>query len=223
MRGSGRMANGCCVSMPRRRRPRAGVRVPPLAEYLLAEFAEQQGLAEAAAAKRRAAVAASSERVFPFEMELAAVLRRAMAADPRDARAPYSGNLLFDGQPGEAMAAWQRSVEIDPSLPVVHRNLAVAWSRQKPSPDLERAVASLECAVTLPQPLARHFTELDEFHEATGTAPATRLALLERHADTVARRDDAQARFVALLVWAGRYDEAIVQPDAPSPCGREPA
>jgi hypothetical protein len=32
---------------------------------------------------------------------------------------------------------------------------------------------------------------------------------MERHAATVARRDDAQARRVALLVWGGRYDEAI--------------
>lgn len=184
--------------------------VSPLVHYLLAEFAERQGSTDRAAASRRAAAAASPEYVFPFQNELIPILRRAIAATPDDARAPYYlGNLLFDGQPEEAAALWQRSVERDPTFPVAHRNLAVARAQQRPTPDLDGAIASLERAVALPRPYPRHFTELDEYHAAAGTPPARRLAVLERNADTVAKRDDALARLIALLVWSGRYDEAI--------------
>ena len=58
------------------------------------------------------------DTVFPFQWELAPVLRRAMAADPLDARAPYYlGDLLFDSQPEEGLKLWEQSVARGPRIP----------------------------------------------------------------------------------------------------------
>jgi len=84
-------------------------KVSPLMYYYLGDFAEKLGDATKAAEYRRVAAAASPEYVFPFQWENIAVLRRAMEANPQDARAPYFlGNLLFDWQPDEAVALWTR-------------------------------------------------------------------------------------------------------------------
>jgi len=148
--------------------------------------------------------------VFPFQNEEIDILRAAMAASPGDARAPYYlGNLLYDWQPEEAAKLWRASASIDPSFSIVHRNLAVAYMHQKPSSDTARAIAELEKAVSLTPKYALHFTELDELYEQTGTPIEKRLALFEANAATVAQRDDAQNRAVALKVLAGKYDDAI--------------
>ena len=147
---------------------------------------------------------------FPFQWEVIPVLRRALEANPRDARAPYYlGNLLFDSQPEEAVRLWEKSAAIDPSFSIVHRNLAIAYAHQKPTNDGARAIAELEKAVALPDKYARHFEELDELYAKAGKPPEQRLALLEQSQAIVAKRDDALSREIGLKVFVGKYDEAI--------------
>jgi tetratricopeptide (TPR) repeat protein len=98
---------------------------------------------------------------------------------------------------------------LDPSLPMVHRNLAIAWSNQPHGNDLGKAIAALEKAVSLPDPSPLHFAELDELYQAAGIAPEQRLRMLEEHREIVAQRAESLSREIALLVFAGRYDEAI--------------
>jgi tetratricopeptide (TPR) repeat protein len=184
--------------------------VTPLGYYYLGFFADRQGRKEEAVEWYRAGSGAGLDTVFPFQQELVTVLGRAVELVPEDARAAYHlGNLWFDWMPAEAVRWWERSAGLDGSLAMVHRNLGIAYSHQKTGNALDRAVASLERAVGLPDPDPLHLHELDELYEAVGMDPAKRLEVFERYADTVARRDDAQSRRVALLVWAGRYDEAI--------------
>ena len=183
--------------------------ISPLAYYFHADLIATQGSKEMAADLRRKAVELSPEYVFPFQWETIPVLRHAMLANPRDARAPYYlGNLLFDGQPAEATALWEKSAALDPSLPLVHRNLAISYVHGQ-SPDLSRGVAELERAVAGPQKYPLHFTELDELYARTGEAPEKRLALLERNHAVVSRRDDALSREIGLKIFAGKYEEAI--------------
>ena len=138
------------------------------------------------------------------------MLRAAMKANPRDARAPYYlGNLLYDWQPEEAAKLWEASAAVDPSFAIVHRNLATAYAHQKPTPDINRAIAELEKAVSLNRKYALHFAELDELYEQAGTPIEKRLPLFEKNQDVVAQRDDSQNRAVALKVAAGKYDDAI--------------
>jgi tetratricopeptide (TPR) repeat protein len=117
------------------------------------------------------------------------------------------GNLLYDWQPEEAVRLWEKSRALDDSFPIVHRNLAVAYARQDDG--LEKAIASLEKAVSLGGKYAIHFFELDQLYEAAGAPPAKRLAMLEKYHPTVVQRDDATAREIALKVNMGKYDEAL--------------
>jgi hypothetical protein len=184
-------------------------RVSPLAHYYLGQFAERLGSTTKAAAARQQAMEASPEYCFPFQWEAIHVLRRAMELNPRDARAPYYlGNLLFDWQPEEAVKLWETSAALDPSFPIAHRNLAIAYAHQQPRKTSE-AIAELEKAVAAPVKYARHFTELDELYAESGRPPQERLALLERNHATVLKRDDSLSREVGLKVVAGKYDEAI--------------
>jgi tetratricopeptide (TPR) repeat protein len=185
-----------------------GEKASPLVYYYLGYFAEKMGRAEQAKQYWRLAAQASPEYVFPFQHEAVAVLERAMAANPSDARAPYYlGNLLYDWQPEEAVKLWERSRAIDGSFAIVHRNLAAAYARQDQG--LDKAVASLEKAVSLGGRYAIHFFELDQLYEAAGAAPGKRLAMLEKYHPTVVQRDDATAREIALKVNMGKYDEAL--------------
>jgi tetratricopeptide (TPR) repeat protein len=185
-------------------------RVHPMVYYYLAYFAEKLGQDTRAAEYREAAVRMPPDYVFPFEQEAIVVLRHAMQANPRDARAPYYlGNLLFDWQPDEATRLWERSVSLDPSFSIAHRNLGIAYSHQKTGISLEKAIASLEKAVSLDRKYPVHFYELDQLYEAAGVAPEKRLAIFEKHADVVRERDDAESRAIALKVTMGKYDEAI--------------
>ena len=185
-------------------------RLSPLVLYDLGFFSDKLGAEQHATEYRRLARKISPDYVFPFQAEAIAVLRSAMTADPGDPRAPYYlGNLLFDWQPEEAVKLWEQSAALDPSVPMVHRNLAIAWSHRAHGNDLGKAIAALKKAVSLPGQSPLHFAELDELYQAAGIAPEQRLKMFEAHQETVARRAEALSREIALLVFAGRYDEAI--------------
>jgi tetratricopeptide (TPR) repeat protein len=184
--------------------PGAGV----AAAYYLAYATEQAGDAAKATACYASAANASLALAFPYQGELIAVFRRALEVNPRDARAAYLlGNLLFDQQPEAAIASWEQAIALDSSNAIALRNLAMAYARQRN--DLPRAIKTLETAVALGQPYPLHFFELDQLYEESGAAPEKRLAMLESHHDLVARRDDALAREVSLLVALGREEDAL--------------
>jgi len=184
----------------------------PLVYYYRAFFLEQLGQAHAAAEDRLAALSQPPDYVFPFQSEVIPVLERAMRANPGDARAPYYlGNLLFDWQPERAVKLWEQSAALDPSFPLVHRNLALAWSHQAKTNLMAQAIAQLEQAVSLSHRYPIHFLELDQLYEAVGAPPEKRLALLEAREATVLGRDDATARLIALEVFAGQFDRAIAR------------
>lgn len=184
-------------------------RIPSMTYYYLGQFAERLGDNSKAEEYRKLATQVSPEYAFPFQWEAIHVLRRAMELNPLDARAPYYlGNLLYDWQPAEAIALWEKSASLDASLPVVHRNLGVAYAHA-PVNDRKRAIDEYEKAVVLPKRYAMHFTELDELYAAAGALPEKRMALLEQNHATVLKRDDALSREIGLKVFFGKYDDAI--------------
>ncbi|MPZ21170.1 MAG: DUF5107 domain-containing protein [Luteitalea sp.] len=186
-------------------------RVSPMIYYYLAYFSERLGKGDKAEGYYELAQQVPREYVFPFQWEAEIVLRAAIDANPGDAGAPYYlGNLLYDWQPEEAVAMWEQSAKVDPTFPVVHRNLAIAYAHRNEASSTEKAIASLEKAVSLPgRKYAMHFTELDQLYEATGKPPEERLEILEKNQQVVAERDDALARAISLKVIVGKLDEAI--------------
>jgi tetratricopeptide (TPR) repeat protein len=185
-------------------------KVSPLVYYYLGDFAEKLGDPAKAAGWRAQALGQSPEYVFPFQAEVIGVLRDAMAASPADARAPYYlGNLLFDWQPEEAVALWEKSAALDPAFPITWRNLAQACSHQDGEAARAKAIGYLEKAVALDDPYPTHFAELDQLYQAAGTAVEKRLALLEQHQATVIKGDDGRVALVNLETFVGKPDEAI--------------
>jgi tetratricopeptide (TPR) repeat protein len=180
----------------------------PLALYYLGDFAEKRGETEKAEQWRRAAANCPPDYVFPFRLELIPILRRAIAANPRDARAPYYlGNLLFDWQPVEATTLWERSADLDPTFPIVWRNLALSYSYS--GEEMAKAIENLEKSVALSDAYPEHFFELDQLYAASGLPVARRLALLESHQAALANDDECLARIITLKTFAGKPDEAI--------------
>ncbi len=185
-------------------------KIQPLVYYYLGYFADKLQQPVKASEYFELAARMPSDYVFPFQSEAIDVLRHAMKANPKDARAPYYlGNLLFDGQPAEAAKLWEASIAIDPSPAIAHRNLAIAYGYRKSGPSIDKAIAQLEQAVSARDRYPRHFAELDELYEAAGVAPAKRLAVLQKNQTVVGQDDGSLAREVGLLVSLGKSDEAI--------------
>ncbi len=185
-------------------------KVSPIVYYYLGDFAEKLGDPAKAAAYRTQAALQSPAYVFPFQSEVIPVLRRAMSANPQDARAPYYlGNLLFDWQPAEAVALWNKSTELDPKFPITWRNLAQYYSHQNDDASRAQAIACLEKAVALSDDYPTHFAELDQLYQAAGVPVAKRLALLEQHQATVAKKDEGLGSLITLKTFVGKADESI--------------
>ena len=185
-------------------------KISPMVYYYLGDFAEKTGDAAKAAGYRTRATAQSPEYVFPFQSEAIGVLRRAMAANPSDARAPYYlGNLLFDWQPDEAVALWEKSAALDPTFPIVWRNLAQPWSHKDDNASRAKAIAYLEKAVALDDNYPDHYVELDQLYQASGVPVERRLALLEQHQSVVVQKDEGLAALIGLKTFAGKPDDAI--------------
>ncbi|MBQ7156535.1 MAG: DUF5107 domain-containing protein [Bacteroidaceae bacterium] len=151
-----------------------------------------------------AAAAQSVDFCFPNRME--AVL--ALGAFPDDANACYLlGNLFYDKrQYDKAKECWERSESLNPSLPTVHRNLALLYYNK--DKDSERALQEMEMAFTLDQSDSRVFMELDQLYKKLQRPFAERLQNYEALPQIVAQRDDLILEHATLLNMLGRYKEA---------------
>ena len=190
------------------RLPEAGSKADPIVAYTLGWLHERRGEPAIAGAWYRRGRGLPPDYCFPFRLETIAVLERAAAADPRDARAPfYLGNLLYDLQPERAIAEWERSSTLDPGLARVHRNLAFSYARAKG--DLAAAAASQEKALALEKREPRLYYELDQYLAWSGAPLATRLARLSESPETVVSRDITSGRLARVQLLLGRHDDAL--------------
>jgi tetratricopeptide (TPR) repeat protein len=182
-------------------------RVYPMAYYALGFYLDRQDKQSEAAQAWAQGAKAASEYCFPFRLEEIAILQRAIAANAKDARAHYYlGNALYDRQPQAAISEWEQAKALDPSFPMVRRNLALAYARREH--DGKKAIAELEAAFALRQD-PRWMYELDELYQAAGTAPRTRLAFFEKYPKVANDRDDVLTRQIMLQVQTGDYDGAL--------------
>jgi tetratricopeptide (TPR) repeat protein len=176
--------------------------------YLLARALEGEGQADEARRQFDAAAQTSPDFCFPSRFEEEPVLRRAIAASPKDAQAAYLlGCLLYDNQPETAIKAWEEARQRDDTFALTHRNLALAYAQHEKN--VPKAITSLEKAVALNPNEPRFFYELDVQYEAGGASVARRLAGLTNHHAVVAQRDDALTREIVLLTVAGQADRAV--------------
>lgn len=182
-------------------------RLNPMVYYCLADYADKLGRSDVSSLREQAA-RLPHEFCFPLRFEDEGVLRRAMVANPKDARALYYlGNLLYDNQPTNALVAWLQARELDNVFPPVHRNLGLAFAQVEK--DYYKAAYIMERAVRLNPHDPQWFYELDTYYEAAGSPPSKRLDLLRKHHDVVSRRHEALMREIVLLTVQGQHDRAI--------------
>lgn len=180
----------------------------PLVCYHLGYFAEQMGAPARAKDLWKRASQMPADFCFPFQYESETILRRAMVANPDDARASYYlGDLLFDAQPSEAIAAWERAVKLDGRFAPANRNVAFGMAQARK--DVPGAIPYLEKAVSLDPGNPRLYYELDVLYEWAGTALQKRLEALNRRPEVVAKRDDALTRRIVVLTAAGKTEGAL--------------
>lgn len=201
---------GEAIAVLRRRLPaRDAAPVHPMIHYALAWLLDQEGDAAAAAGHRSLAAAMPPDYVFPFRLDEIAILSAARTANRRDARAAYYlGNLLYDRRRHEeAIRCWEAARRLDPTFPIVLRNLGIAAFNVQRQPARARALFTM--AFTADPGNSRLLYELDQLLKKLNEAPARRLARLKRHRDLVAERDDLTVELVTLFNELGRSDEAL--------------
>lgn len=183
--------------------------VHPLVHYTLAWLFDRMG--DSASARRHVALGRlmPHERCFPARLEEIEVLETASRLDSTDARAPlYLGHLLYDRQRyDEAIQAWSRSRDLDPSVAVVHRNLGIAEYNVRRRP--KRARAAYVRAMRADPGDARLLYEFDQLRKRLGESADDRIALLDASPEVVARRDDLSIERITLLNQLGRHAEAL--------------
>jgi tetratricopeptide (TPR) repeat protein len=180
----------------------------PIILYYIGYIQDNKGDKEEAASFFRAGSDLSIDYIFPFRLETVKILKMAADYNPDDAKPwYYLGNLFYDKQPGKAMGCWEKSVTLDPSLAIAHRNLG--WGYYHHQGDGLKAITSYEKAIALKKDEPVYYEELDALYEMSNAPVQKRLALFEGNNETVSRRDDAFARQITVLTLAGKSDKAV--------------
>jgi tetratricopeptide (TPR) repeat protein len=163
--------------------------------------------AEAAKAIDRAK-ACSLDYCFPYGNISLDVLRFVTRFDSLDAKAWYLlGNILCDPQPKEAVKAWEMAVMLDPAFAIAYRNLSFLYANV--NHDAEKAIQTIVKAISLKADEPVWIQEADIYREYAGYSVDKRLDFLEAHASTVSLWDKTILSRVDLLIYKGRFDEAI--------------
>jgi tetratricopeptide (TPR) repeat protein len=181
----------------------------PLVHYYVGWLSQRIGDSQTSAVHYRAAAAAPPDYCFPARLEEIAILEAAMAANPKDPRAPYYlGNLLYDRRRHhEAIRLWERAATLDPTLSIVWRNLGIGYYNveQKPA----RAAAAYDRAIRANPADARLLYERDQLWKRLRRSPARRLRELESRMELVRQRDDLSVELCALYNQVGRHHDAL--------------
>lgn len=181
----------------------------PLVEYYLGWLWMKFGAEDRAVDHFKAAAAAPPDYCFPARLEEIVILETAMAANPKDARAPYYlGNLFYDRRRhGDAITLWEKSAKLDPGFSIVWRNLGIGYFNVRRQP--AKAHAAYDRAFRANPDDARLLYERDQLWKRLAVPPAKRLSKLENHPALVARRDDLSIELCALYNQTGQYAKAL--------------
>lgn len=180
----------------------------PIIHYYQAYIDNEIGNIQTIQADLNNAAQLSTDYCFPFRFETIPVLEFALEMNPQDAKAwYYLGNILYDHQPERAIEAWQKSIEIDPSLAIAYRNLG--WGYRRHMGDNKKAIELYERAISLNSTDPKYYYELDLLYEKENISPARRLELLNSNHEVVKNRDDVLIREIELLLLNKNYDTAL--------------
>lgn len=189
--------------------PDASLGTAPLVHYYRAWLCHLLGDKAAERLHLLAAAKTNPDYCFPARLEEITILEHAIAANPRDARAPfYLGNLLYDRRRHRsALALWEQVVKQEPANAVAWRNLGIGYFNilQQPA----KARAAYERAFAANPRDARLLFERDQLWKRLGEKPAKRLRELLRYPKLVTVRDDLAVELCALYNQTGSPQKAL--------------
>jgi tetratricopeptide (TPR) repeat protein len=149
---------------------------------------------------------------FPFRSEAVFALENAMELNPEGSYAPYYlGNLFYERRPEKAIQLWEKSVDLNDSFYIVHRNLGLAYNEIQKNPS--KALESMNRAVKIHNGDARLLFEIDQLHESNQISPADKYTFLMDNYDTAKKRYETLLRLITRAVEYGKYDEALYMLD----------
>ncbi len=187
-----------------------GVRAAsPMVYYALGFFAAQMGDSVAAEDWFKKGAAQPPDYCFPLRLEEQIVLEAALAANPSDGRAAYYlGNLYYDKKHyDKAIAVWQIATENLPNFSIPWRNLGIALYNKRGDKDAAKDCYDQALSANADDP--RLLMEMDQLLQRLGASQEERLALLERHAELVGRRDDLSITFAELYSQTNQPEKAL--------------
>ena len=180
----------------------------PLSWYFLGDFAMKMDDIKTAKECFEKAESLSPDGCFAYRLELINTLNRAISLT-NGAQAHYHlGNLFYDKkQYTEAIDYWEKSREIDPNFPTVHRNLALAYYNK--AHHAKKAIDSLEKAFSLNKKDSRVLYELDSLYKRENVSIFKRHELLLKYPDLVNQRDDLYLEECYLQNLKGNFKQAL--------------
>ena len=182
--------------------------VYPMIYYFMGWYFDQKGDVANAFECYKKASTMSEDYCFPNKIEEVLALQAAAKANPKDAKAHYYlGNFWYaNRQYKEAQNAWEKSLDLEDTFAITHRNLSLLYFNKTEQKELARI--HLEKAFSLDSTDARLLMELDQFYKKINVATDARLELLEKHIDLTNSRDDLYLERVALYNTKGNFEKA---------------
>ncbi len=188
--------------------------VSPMTYYYMGYAKGMKGLTDEAKACYEKAEATKSDYCFPNRLEDVLVLEAVKVMNPQGAKAPYYlGCLFYDKRQYDvAIENWELSAKLDPSFPIVWRNLALARFNKQDRQD--EALENMEKAFHLDETDSRMLMELDQLYKRLHKPHQARLDFLQKYPKLIEKRDDLVLEEITLLNQLGHYEEAKTKLDA---------
>ncbi|KPL09987.1 MAG: hypothetical protein AMS26_22095 [Bacteroides sp. SM23_62] len=182
--------------------------VSPLVFYYMAYYHEQMGESGKARTLLEEASGVSPQYCFPYRQETFQVLEWAISENPDDALAHYLlGNLLEkNDRSEEAVAHWERSVELDPGNVVAQRNLGQLYYE---GGDAQKARTAYQAAIEADPSAGRAIVELGMINRELKMPLHEQIALFEDNIEIVRQYNQAVSQLVLLYIMTGRNSDAL--------------
>jgi tetratricopeptide (TPR) repeat protein len=180
----------------------------PMIYYTMGYYNKQLSNENDALSCYRKAASMPTDYCYPFRWEEVEILKDAMNVNPSDARAPYYlGNLLFEHQPAEAIALWEKSLTLDKNFYITYRNLA--WAYKEINHDYAKALGYMQKSFACNNKDARLLFELDELNDLNKLSPKDKYNFLNKNLPVAKTRSEVVLRLATRAVEYGKYEEAV--------------
>ncbi len=145
---------------------------------------------------------------FPYGTTSILVLKTVCEKIPTDGLAHYYlGNIYCDFQPDVAEKEWEKAAQLNTSTAVIYRNLAYVYANF--NNNLQKAIENIDKAIALNPNDALFIAEADNYYTYAKLPIDKRIKLFTNNPKAFEKVDITLAHWVNLLIYTGKYDEAI--------------